>query len=127
VVLEDAFGQPAIAPSDVVVQLASSRTAIASVNSSVTIPAGQTYALTGVKTGLSPSTANLTAAASGYASSSTTLGTVLPAPLKLAAYVSPSSTIAVSSGNVALLAVQLQDINGFPAKASQDTTIVVPT
>ncbi len=125
VMLQDASGSPALAPVGVVVQLASSRTNIASVNSSVIIGAGQTYALTNVATTISQGTANITASSSGFDSSSTSMTTISPAPSQLAVYVSPSTAIHSLGSDDALLAVQLQDSNSLPARARQDTSIVV--
>ncbi len=125
VVLEDINGNPALAPSDTVVQIASSRPDVISVNSPVVLKAGQTYAFVSVTTGLSPGAANITASSSGYAATSAVLKTVVPAPTKLAAYLGPSDTINSTIGPDALLTVQLQDINGFPAEARQTTHITV--
>jgi hypothetical protein len=123
--LQDAFGNPAVAPSNIVVQLASSRPDVLSVNSPVIIQTGQTYAFATVKTGLSPGASNVTASASGYSASSTLLTTVVPAPDKLALYIGPNFTVSSAIAPDALLTVQLQDINGFPARAQQATTVIV--
>jgi hypothetical protein len=123
--LQDSFGNPAVAPSDIVVQLASSSPDILTVTSPVIIPAGQTYVFATVKTGLSPGAANVTASASGYSASSTLLTTLVPAPDKLALYVGPNDTVSMGSAPDALLTVQLQDINGFPARAHQATSVII--
>ena len=126
VILEDANGAPAIAPVDVMVHLDSSRTDIATVNSTVVISAGQTYALTDVATTISPGTANVTASSSGFDSSSTNVITQSPAPSQLAVYVAPASGIqSLGQAKDALLAVQLQDSTSSPARARQDTPVVV--
>jgi hypothetical protein len=123
--LQDSFGNPAVAPSDIVVQLASSRPDIVTVTSPVIISTGQTYAFVTVKTGLSPGATNITASASGYGATSTVLTTVVPAPDKLALYIGPNSTVNTSVSPDALLTVQLQDINGLPARAQQATTVTI--
>lgn len=125
VVLEDSQGSPALAPTDVVVGLSSSRTDIASVNSFVTIPAGQTFAVAPVKTSVSPGTANITASAIGYQPSSTTLTTFSPAPSRLALYIAPSKSLLSLGGAGILLSVQLQDSNGNPARARQSTGVTI--
>lgn len=123
--LEDINGNPAVAPSDTVVQVASSRPDVIRVDSPIVLKAGQSYSFVSLTTGLSPGSANVTASASGYAASSALLGTVVPAPTKLAAYIAPSETINSTLAADARLTVQLQDIDGFPAQARQTTNIVV--
>jgi hypothetical protein len=126
VMLEDANGQPAVAPVGVSVELASSSTDIATVNSTVVIAAGQTYVLTDVETTISPGTASITATSSGFQSSSTTFSTVSPAPSQLGVYVAPADgTQSLGRGGDAVLAVQLQDSTSSPARARQDTQVVV--
>jgi cbb3-type cytochrome oxidase subunit 3 len=123
--LQDSFGNPAVAPNNIVVQLASSRPDIITVASPVLIKTGETYAFAMVKTGLSPGTANITASASGYGATSTVLTSVVPAPDKLALYVGPNSTVNSLISHDALLTVQLQDVNGLPARAQATTTITI--
>jgi len=123
--LEDSFGNPAVAPSNIVVQLTSSRPDILSVTSPVVIATGQTYAFVTVKTGLSPGPSNITASSSGYSATSALLTTVVPAPDKLALYIGPNSTVNSATAPDALLTVQLQDINGFPARAQQTTNVII--
>jgi hypothetical protein len=125
VVLQDAFGQPAVAPSDVAVQIVSSRPNLVTVATPTILKAGQTYDFVTVRTGLSPGLTNITASASGYASSATLLSTVVPAPTRLAAFLGPATTINSTVSPDALLTVQLQDISGFPAQARQTTNVVV--
>ncbi|HVC26810.1 MAG TPA: Ig-like domain-containing protein [Nitrososphaerales archaeon] len=126
VMLEDANGLPAVAPVGVSVQLASSSTDIASVNSTVVIAAGQSYVLADVETTISPGTASVTATSSGFQSSSTTFTTVSPAPSQLGVYVAPANGIqSLGRGGDAILAVQLQDSTSSPARARQDTQVVV--
>ncbi|MGA2665650.1 MAG: Ig-like domain-containing protein [Nitrososphaerales archaeon] len=123
--LQDAFGNPAVAPSDIIVQLASSRSDIATVTSPVIIQTGQTYAFATVKTGLSPGATNITASASGYGATSALLTTAVPAPDRLALYVGPNATVSSSRTPDAVLTVQLQDIDGLPARAQEATTVTV--
>jgi len=126
VMLEDANGLPAVAPVGVPVQLASSSTDIAMVNSTVVIAAGQSYVLTDVGTSISPGSASITATSSGFQSSSTAISTTSPAPSQLGVYIAPASGIrSLGRGGDAVLAVQLQDSNSSPARARQDTQVVV--
>jgi len=126
VMVEDASGLPAVAPVDIPVQLASSSTDVAMVNSSVVIKAGQSYVLTDVVTTISPGVANITVTSSGFSSSSTGFTTTRPAPSQLGFFVAPVSGIqSLGRGGDAILAIQLQDSNSSPARARQDTPIVV--
>jgi hypothetical protein len=126
VMLVDSSGSPAVAPVGIPVQLASSRTDIAMVNSTVVIGAGQNYILTDVVTTISPGAANITASSSGFDSSSTGFTTTSPAPSQLGVFVAPASGIqSLGRGGDAILAVQLQDSNSSPARARQQTNIVV--
>ena len=126
VMLESANGAPAVAPVDVPVQLTSSSTDIATVNSTVVIGAGQSYVLADVTTTISPGIANITATSSGFASSSGRLVTAHPAPSQLGFYAAPASAIqSLGQGGDAIVAVQLQDSASSPARAPQDTSVVV--
>jgi Bacterial Ig-like domain (group 1) len=133
VMLEDSAGLPAIAPVDMVVQLSSSSTAVASVNDLVTIKAGRTSALATVATSVLAGSANITASAFGPAnttgvsllSSFTVENTIIPVPSKLALYVSPATTILAGKQNGFILAVQLQDDKGNPALAREPVRAVI--
>lgn len=125
IMLLDKNGSPAISPTDVPVQLASSRPDVVSVNSTVTIPAGQTYIIVPVKTTVSPGSSNITASATGYSPSSTIVTTVSPAPSRLALFVAPTQSIVPSYGPTFFLSVQLQDSAGNPARARVETSIFV--
>jgi len=126
VLLEDSNGLPAVAPTSIPVQLASSSTDIATVNSNVVIAAGKSYVLTDVATTISPGTASITATSSGFQSSSTGFSTVSPAPSQLGFYVAPASSVqSLGIGGDAIAAVQLQDSNSNPARARQVTNVVV--
>ena len=126
VMLEDANGLPAVAPAGLSVQLASSGPDVAMVNSTVIIGAGQSYILAYVTTTLSTGVANITASSSGFTSSSTGLSTTRPAPSQLGLYVAPAAGMkSLGSGGDAILAVQLQDSTGSPARARQGTQVVV--
>jgi len=125
VMLLDSNGSPAVSPVDVPVQLTSSRPDVVSVNTTVIIQAGKTYALVPIKTTVSPGSSNITASASGYSPSSTVVTTVRPAPSNLALFVAPSQGIVPISGPSFFLAVQLQDASGNPARARVVTDVSV--
>jgi hypothetical protein len=129
--LEDAFGSPAIAASDVPVSLTSSQAGIVSVDDAV-IRAGETFAVVDVTAGILQGTANVTALVSsftsGYATSSVNLSTVIPAPSSLAAVAPNDNSIMFTpdaSRQYALLAVQLQDSANNPARARAPMNITI--
>lgn len=129
--LEDAQGSPAVAASDIPVGLSTSQDQIVSVNDAV-IPAGQTFAVVNVTAGILQGTANVTALVSsftsGYASSSVDLSTVIPAPSALAAYAPNGDNIMFTpstSRQLPLMAVQLLDSSGNPARARAPMNITI--
>jgi len=129
--LEDAFGSPAVAASDIPVSLSSSQGGIVSVADSV-IPAGQTFAVVNVTSGILQGTANVTALVSsftsGYASSSTKLSTVIPAPSAIVATIPDGNTILFSRNTInelSLMAVQLKDSANNPARARATMNITI--
>jgi hypothetical protein len=129
--LEDAFGSPAVAASDIPVSLSSSQAEVVSVADAV-IPAGQAFAIVNVTAGILQGTANVTALVSsftaGYASSSVNLSTVIPAPSSLSAS-APDADIVMftpaSAHQFPILAVQLQDSKNNPARARAPMNITV--
>ena len=123
--LEESGGTPAIAPFDIPVQLTSSSTSVLSVNDTVVIPAGQSYAVSLVTTSASPGGANVTATASGFTPSTTGFTMVSPAPSRLGLYVAPPKAMTSLGAGSALVAVQLQDSTSAPGRAEQDTSVVV--
>jgi hypothetical protein len=125
VTLVDATGSPAIAASNIFVQLTSSQPSIIAVNPTVELKAGESSLVTTVQAGISPGTANITATSPGYLPSFTLISTVLPAPSSLGLFVGPRTTINSTVGTDAVITVQLQDVNGLPAKASQPTTVTI--
>lgn len=129
--LEDAFGSPAVAASDIPVGLSSSQSQIVSVGDAV-IPAGETFAVVNVTAGILQGTANVTALVSsftsGYASSSADISTVIPAPSALAAFAPNADTIMFTpstSRQLPLMAVQLLDSSGNPARARAPMNVTI--
>ena len=125
VALETFSGTPAVSSSDTVVQLTSDNPDVASVIDLVTIPAGSITTMAEVTTSALASVANVTATAAGLIPATVPIQTVIPAPSKLQTYVAPASSAYSSYGNYPILVVQLQDNSGNPARARQDTNIVV--
>jgi hypothetical protein len=118
-------GGPAASASDTIVQLTSDAPAVASINNLVAIPAGQISVLTNVTTSVLAATANFTASAAGLIPATIAVHTIIPAPSKLQAYVAPPSSAYTLNGNNPILVIQLQDSNGNPARARQQTDMVV--
>ena len=123
--LQTSSGTPIVSSSDVIVQLTSDQSAVASVPGLVTIPAGSISALASVATSALAGTANVTATAASLFPATIQVKTVIPAPSKLQAYVAPPASAYSTFGSYPILVIQLQDSAGNPARARQDTNIVV--
>ena len=123
--LQTSSGTPATSSSDTVVQLTSDNPDVVSVPTLVSIPAGSISTLTTVATSALAGVVNVTATAAGLVPTSVPVQTVIPAPSKLQTYVAPPSSAFSASGDYPILVVQLQDSSGNPARARQDTTIIV--
>lgn len=124
--LQDSSGGPAVAPSNVPVRLSLNRTdlfQVVAANSSVTVPANQGFAIAWVRTLAVEGTVNVTAGSSGFRPSWTLLSTRALSPARLALYASPSPAMLSPGGYQALLAIQLQDAHGNPARARAQTTV----
>lgn len=127
--LEDAFGDPAIAPFNVPVSLTSSHSDLIKV-SPVVIPGGQTFAVVNVTSGILAGMANVTALessfSSGYASSSAVLTTVIPAPSALSVF-SPNQGEILQTTNtkLPLVAIQLEDSGLNPARARAPVNVTI--
>jgi len=91
----------------------------------VTVPAGSLSYLAEVTTSALAGVANVTATAAGLFPATIPVKTVVPAPSKLQAYVGPPSSAYSTNGNYPILVVQLQDSAGDPARARQDTNVIV--
>ena len=114
--LQDSTSRPARALQDTTISLSSSLTYVGTVESTITISKGSTFAIAKFKSTFTPGTTTIAATASGYATVQTTLVTVAPVPSRLAIYgfppVLPSDGTPYES-----IVVQLQDASGSPAKA----------
>jgi hypothetical protein len=78
-----------------------------------------------VTTSALASVANVTATAAGLVPATIPIQTAVPAPSKLQTYVAPATSAFSTYGNYPILVVQLQDNSGNPARARQDTSVVV--
>ncbi len=114
--LQDSSSRPARALEDTVISLSSSLTSVGSVNSSITISKGNTFAVAKFYSTFTPGTTTIAATASGYATVQTNLITVAPVPSKIAVYGFPP-VLPSDGAFYDALVVQLQDSSGSPAKA----------
>lgn len=108
-------------PTDV--SLSSTNLLVGQINSQLTIPAGQAYAVTTLNTTYVSSSTTITAVANSFLSSQQTITTTGFTPTKLAVFCVPS---ALPSDNATYTAiqVQLQDSQGRPAQApTGDVTV----
>ena len=117
--LQDSSGQPARALQDTTISLSSSLTNIGTVDPSIIIPKGATYASANFNTTFSPGTTTITASATGYATVQASMTTIGPIPYAIAVYGFPS-TLPADNGSYNAIMVQLQDSSGVPAKAPKD-------
>jgi len=114
--LQDSRGLPARALDDIVVSLSSSKTDIGSVDPTLTIRSGSTYALANFYSTYTPGSTTITAVASGYTSEQATISTVGPIPSKIVVYALPQVVPADGKAYDSIV-VQLQDSAGTPARA----------
>ena len=127
--LQTSSGAPISSASPIYVALTSSSPDVAAVQPLVMIPAGSISTLATVTTSPLAGSATITAtpasANEALSSANVAISTQIPAPSKLQAYVAPASVPYVSNGNYPILVVQLQDSGGNPARARQDTSVLV--
>jgi hypothetical protein len=114
--LQDSDGLPARAAKDTTISLSSSSTEIGSVDSTLTIKSGDTYATANFSSTFTPGQSIITAAATGYETVQSPITTVGPKPYTVAVYGFPS-TLPADGQTYQAVMVQLQDSTGSPAKA----------
>jgi hypothetical protein len=117
--LQDSSNKPTRAAEDTVISLSSSQTNIGSVDPSITILKGQSYASANFYATFSPGITVVAAAATGFATVTAQITTVGPVPNTVAVYGFPS-TLPADGNQYAAIMVQLQDSSGTPAKAPKD-------
>lgn len=125
--LQDSAGAPAKAPiGNLQVTLSCSSTAVGTVDSSVTIPGGSTYAVANFRTTSETGSAAVTAIASGYSSKTTTINTVEVAtnPANLKVYVA-TPKIPADGYSYDQVIVQLQNASGKVAAAQSDLNVIL--
>lgn len=123
--LVDERNNPVLAPSDTLVELASSNPSIVAMSSPVTIREGNNYILAEVKTTLEPGSVEVRASSpAGLTSDPIRFNTVSSGYTKLAVYSVPSTLLADGESYQAVV-VQLQDIDGNPTVARSDIPVVL--
>ena len=134
--LQDSSGKIARATQDITIGLSSSLTYIGTVESSITILKGETFASADFASTFNPGTTTISASSTGYSTVIASITTVGPIPSGIAIYGFPP-TLPADGNSYAAIMVQLQDSSGSPARAPQggvrvsltcsDTTIGIVT
>ena len=124
--LQDAKNNLARAPESITIYLSSSQTDVGSVDSTITIQQGETYAKAKFYSTYTPGTTTITATAPGFATVQAFITTVGPVPSKLAVYGLPPTLPADQRSHEAIV-VQLQDASGVPARAPLGGLVVTLT
>jgi hypothetical protein len=114
--LQDSTGKPARALQDTAISLSSSLTNIGTVDPSITIPKGATFASASFYSTFSPGTTAISASATGYTTVQSSITTIGPIPNSVSIYGFPS-TLPADGNTYNAIMVQLQDSSGSPAKA----------
>ncbi len=114
--IQNSKGVPIRATEDTVISLTSSLTNIGTIDPSVTILKGSTYAVADFYTTFTPGSTTITAASSGYITVQASITTTGPIPSALAVYGFPI-TLPADGKTYNALVVQLQDSSGSPAPA----------
>ncbi len=120
--IDNSTGQPARAPVNTIVNLASTISSVGKVEGSVTIPAGQTYARATFTTFAVNGSTLITASASNYTSTNATLNLVTKAATSLGLYATPSLVLG-NGQEFSNIVVQLQDSKGNPEKTDAPITV----
>ncbi len=126
--LQDSSGIPAKAPKNgIPVTLFSSNTNVGTVNTSITIPEGQTYAIATFNTTTTNGQATITAVASGYTTGGTTITTqsITAGPDKITIFTGPTKVLADNNAYQQIAVELLNSTTGFVSAAPSDLTISV--
>jgi hypothetical protein len=116
--LQDSNGKIARSQQDITIGLSSSLTIVGTVDSSIIIPKGETFASANFTSTFYPGTTTISASATAFVTVLSTITTVGPVPSKIGVYGFPSNL--PSDGNsYPSIMVQLQDSTGAPARAPQ--------
>jgi hypothetical protein len=122
VALEDQNFRPSLAESSITVNLRSSQLNVGTVNLTVTIPVGQDYVIATMTTTIVPGTTEITASTPNLLPGFVTVSTVTPSGLasNLELFSLPDKVFPNARG---VIAVELLDDTGLPAKSATDVTV----
>ncbi len=121
--LQDVDGNPVRALQDTSISLSSSRTEIGTVDTSISIAAGETFGAANFYATFTSGNTMIAAAATGYSTVQAQVSTVGPKPYTIAVYGFPA-TLPANGGSYEAVLVQLQDVHGSPARAPKGGTQV---
>jgi hypothetical protein len=122
--LQDEADNPLVAFRDIEVTLTSSSTGVGTVDGTVKVLKGQSYAIAKFRSGFVSGASTITASATNFQSSSATITVVEPKPIKLALRVASNRLPADGATYLSVL-VELLDAAGLPAKAPTNVTVAV--
>lgn len=124
--LLDASGLPMPAPDDIVVRLSSSRSEVGSVEPTVVVAKGSTYAVARFTSTYTPGETEITASASGFVADVKVMKTVEPSgsPKSLSVSLCPPQLLPEPKLGGFIVA-QLLDARGRPAKAPADVAVTL--
>jgi hypothetical protein len=121
--MNSATSQPADSPVNLWVNLTSSAASAGSIPSTVEIKAGTSYQRVNFKTSGLLGTDEIVATAPGFVSAKAKLSLVSSAATGLGLYAAPIFVLAGAQTYSDIIAVQLQDSNGAPAKTYSNITV----
>ena len=117
--IQNSTGFPVPAPADTPIILSSSKLEVGSVESTLTILKGASFAIAKFRSTTTPGVTTVTAAATGFTVGANTLTTVDPSssPMKLVVELSPKQQPPETNAT-GIVVVQLRDANGVLARAT---------
>jgi hypothetical protein len=116
--LQDSSGKIARAQQDITIGLSSSLTIVGTVDSSIIITKGETFASANFTSTFYPGTTTISASATAFVTVLSTITTVGPIPSTIGVYGFPS-TLPSDGNSYPAIMVQLQDSTRAPARAPQ--------
>ncbi len=121
--LQDSDGKPTRATENTTITLSSSRTDIGIIQPKITISEGETYAPANFTATFLPGSTTISASVNGFETVQTTMATIGPVPYSVAVFGLPSTLPADGLPYEAIM-VQVQDVEGNPARAPKGGVLV---
>ncbi|MBI2936877.1 MAG: Ig-like domain-containing protein [Thaumarchaeota archaeon] len=117
--IQNSTGFPVPAPADTPIILSSSKLEVGSVESTLTISKGASFAIAKFRSTTTPGVTAVTAAATGFTVGTSSITTIDPSssPMKLVVQLSPKQ-LPPETNATGLVVVQLRDANGILARAT---------